>query len=237
MNNLFQENKNTLLLILGLLFLLLFVFFFLFFRPLSEDLKAEEKNVKQLENDIALLEVEVTNAESTDNVDDKVDTLKLAKKMPLDPELKALILTLEEMEAISESRFDNISFSYDGSIPERFVEEEEETEGADNTADETDDEIADEENNTEIEAPEPEAVINMEEKPEKMHIITISMDVTSPDYEHFQTFVQEIEKQERMMMVSSMDFEKPAESEWILAEEPSEVMSTNVSITTFYYED
>ena len=166
MNNLFQENKNALLLILGLLFLLLFVFFFLFFRPLSEDLKAEEKNVKQLENDIALLEVEVAKAESTDNVDDKIDTLKLAKKMPLDPELKALILTLEEMEAISESRFDNISFSYDGSIPERFVEEEEETEGADNTADETNDEIADEENNTEIEAPEPESVINMEEKPD-----------------------------------------------------------------------
>lgn len=238
MNNLFQENKNAFLLILALLFLLLLVFFFLFFQPLSKDLKAKETEAKQVENDIALLEAEVEKVENQD--EGKVDfkNLQLAKKMPMDPELENLILTLEEIEMVSESRFESISFSYDGSVPERYVEEVEETEentedGVSTTQEET--EASEEEQETAEEVSE--SVIDMEAKPDNLHVITVSMSVTSPDYEQFQTFVQEIEKQERMMMVSSMNFENPAENELVLAEEPSEAMTIEVDITTFYYED
>ncbi|HLT55754.1 MAG TPA: potassium transporter, partial [Bacillota bacterium] len=57
-----------------------------------------------------------------------------------------------------------------------------------------------------------------------------------PDYDHFLTFIQEIEKQERMMFVGNLDFQKPAEQELIINEEPTEIIVANVNIVTFFYD-
>ncbi|MFD1851899.1 hypothetical protein [Oceanobacillus bengalensis] len=234
MNNLFQENKKAFFLLLGLLVVLLLVVYFLFFQPVTKDLKANENERMQLENEVKILEIQIDNNENPDVGEESIENIKLAKKMPLDPELENLILTLEEIEIISDSRFDNISFSYDGSVPQRTIEEEETTD-----TEETAEQNNVEELEVDIETTEeaPESVIDMEAKPEDLHVITLNMSVTSPDYEHFQTFIQEVEKQERMMMVSSLDFQKPAESELLFTEEPDESIYSDVSITTFYYEE
>ncbi|RLL47868.1 hypothetical protein D8M04_00895 [Oceanobacillus piezotolerans] len=230
MNNLFQENKKPFLLLLGLLFLLIIVFYFLFFQPLMKDLKSKENSLTQLDNEVAVLGIAVKKAEAKVSQDESnIEQLRLADKMPANPELEKLILTLEEIAMVSGSRFDSISFSYDGTVPERASEEE-----TDETSNqESIEETAEPSESEEIE--EQTEVINMEEKPEGLQVVNISMSVISPDYEQFLTFMKEIENQERMMTVSSMDFQQPSESE-LLADEAIESVVSNVNITTFYYE-
>lgn len=241
MNSQFQEKKGTFLLLLGLLFLLLVVFYFMFFQPLMKESKATENELRQAESDLAIMKAEAEK--SRDNVVEEemdIETMKLAQRLPKEAAIDELILALEEIETISGSRFEGISFAYDGSVPERSAEEEEEDDASqESSEDETnktlEEKQAEEQEETQDEALE--SAINLSEKPESLHVITVSMNVTSPDYDHFQIFLQEIEKQHRMMFVNGMDFVLPGEEELLLAENPNELVSANVNITTFYYEE
>lgn len=239
MNSQFQEKKGTFFLLLGLIFLLLIVIYFMFFQPLMKESKAKENELSQLESDIQVLKAKIENADKHKVEGEDIESIKLAKRLPLDPETEKLILTLEAIESISNSRFDNITFSYNGSVPERAAENDEEN-GGEQESNQEGEEIEsnpEDEENAEEEAGEPqEPVIDLQDKPENLQVIQISMDVTSPDYDHFQIFIQEIEKQERMMFVGSLDFQKPAEQELIINEEPTEIIVANVNIVTFFYD-
>ena len=72
--------------------------------------------------------------------------------------------------------------------------------------------------------------IDLSEKPEDLQIITVRMDVTSPNYDDFLEFITEIEQQERIMSVSSLQFEKPGK------EEQGETITHQVELITFYYD-
>jgi len=78
MNNLFQENKNSFLFLLGLFFILSIVLFFTFVRPLGKELKKQELAVSSLETEVSVLEVKATKlSEMT------IDTSSLEKQLPL----------------------------------------------------------------------------------------------------------------------------------------------------------
>ncbi|MFD2046320.1 hypothetical protein ACFSTA_10930 [Ornithinibacillus salinisoli] len=208
MNNLFQENRKILLLLLGLLFLLLLVIFFFFFQPNIQELKSKEGQLRTLENEVANLGTEIENMdEASENENNDLNSV--SNKIPMNPAIEGLILTLQEIERISGSSFENISFSYGGTVAQRMVTEEE--------------------------TEEIKTGINLEEKPDNLEVISITITVTSPDYEHFHEFIKQIEEQERLMTVSSLNFQKPAEKEIQIKENQAETITSNVTISTFYY--
>jgi type IV pilus assembly protein PilO len=236
MNNIFQENKKSFFLLLGLLFLLLIVAYFFFYQPKSQEFKKKEGQVEILENDNQVLQIKISNAEHDSGSEVGIENYLLENKLPLKPEIEELILTLQEIELISDSRFDNISFSYGDTAPQR---EEEETD-IDKEDDSQSEEDTDNETQTDTDTADSETfvenAINFEEIPENLQVITVSFSVTSPDYEHFQQFINLIENQERFMTVTSMDFQKPAEREIVL-DEDAETITSDVNVTTFYFVD
>lgn len=224
MKQLFQENRNAFLLLLVLLFVLVITAYFLFYRPLAEDLKQAENQEVTLQSEIDTLQVEANKiAASENNIENEIESIRLESKIPRTAELEEFLLIINEIEAISKSRIDEMYFGYQGALPEREVIQEEE-------------EIMDEsENAEEEEAAEEKPVIEMAGIPEGLQPITVALEVTSPDYEYFQLFMKEIEKQERMMVVTNLEFNKPAEMELIL-EEGDETISATIDVTTFYFE-
>src|SRR5690625_2603884 len=107
MNNLFQENKNSFLFLLGLFFILSIVLFFTFVRPLGKELKKQELAVSSLETEVSVLEVKATKlSEMT------IDTSSLEKQLPLNRDLKKLLLSLKDVEKASESHIDSIRLNY-----------------------------------------------------------------------------------------------------------------------------
>ncbi|WP_026906455.1 hypothetical protein [Paucisalibacillus globulus] len=234
MNNIFQENKKSFFLLLGLLFLLLIVAYFFFFQPASKELKTREHQSGTLENDNQVLQIEISNAENNSGEELDVDNYLLENKLPLNPEIEDLILTLQEIEFVSGSRFDNISFSYGGSAPQREQEATEyEAENGTEAVEESDNEL---ETDSDVAETTQEDTMIFEEIPGNLQVITVSFSVTSPDYDHFQQFINQIEKQERLMTVTSMDFQKPAERELVIDEE-AETITSEVSVTTFFFEN
>jgi len=77
-----------------------------------------------------------------------------------------------------------------------------------------------------------ETVTNL---PTNVKLITINLSVASPDFEHFQLFLQELEKLERITRVDTLTFTKPAERELLYEKDGNQAVTADVQITTFYY--
>lgn len=267
MKNLFQENRNAFLLLLGLFSLLLLTVYFLFYRPLQDDLEQTQNEEISLQDEIAQLEEEKKSLEAQEETSvADINRLRFDQIISDSPDLDTLILTLNEIELVTDSTIEYIGFGYDGNMPEmNGLEGEEGEDGEDGAQVESDTEEndiletaeeveQDEENNESEENESMEPVINLSEVPEGLQILNITLEISSPDYEHFQALLQEIEKQQRKMIVTNLQFDKPAENELIFgiadeeaeevegeAEEADEDMfdetiTATMNITTFYFE-
>ncbi|WP_368974243.1 hypothetical protein NST61_13250 [Caldifermentibacillus hisashii] len=243
MSDFFQEKRKIVFFIGIILFLLLGLLYFYLIMPLKDDANAAEQNVKQLETEVEALENRLNQNES----DQPENTAKLEKKMPLSRQLDELILSLQEIEMVSGSQIASINFNnYDGGLTEAdgTYNNNETTDGTDEaTADDTNnnDELTDskddptmnetDENQSDEQATN-ETVTNL---PTNVKLITINLSVTSPDFEHFQLFLQELEKLERITRVDTLTFTKPAERELLYEKDGSQAVTADVQITTFYY--
>ena len=235
MNNIFQENKQAFLLLLGLLFILIIVAYFLFYQPLTKERDSAVEQETALQAEIESLNAKVIQNEQTEVDENEYENMILAKKMPSTPELEEFLLTLNEIELVSGSRIENLGFSYDGSLPERFIDEEEDVD--DEATENPNEELVSEEDLVEERVVEVNPIFEMEGMPENLRLITVRIEVFSPDYNQFQAFLTEIEKQQRIMMVNQLEFEKPAEQELVIDDSEDETIRTVVDVTTFYYED
>lgn len=84
--------------------------------------------------------------------------------------------------------------------------------------------------NDESEQATDETVTNL---PTNVKLITINLSVASPDFEHFQLFLQELEKLERITRVDTLTFTKPAERELLYEKDGNQAVTADVQITTF----
>lgn len=238
MNKLFYENRRTAFILLTLLIVLGATLYFLLVHPMSKDVKSTESQLVEAENERKDLQLRIDSVEEGQPKANEVERLRRIDQIPTTPNTEEVIRTLEEIEMISGSRIHTISFSYDGTIPESM-------EGAEETVESETDEESEDENTEDGEAvseeetteEEIEPSIDLEEMPEELHIITINLELSSPDYDSYQRFLKGIENEERMMMVNNIQFEQPQEMELVAEEEPDESIDSNIIISLFYYEE
>lgn len=251
MNEQFQERRNIYLGLAGLILLLLIVLFFAVLKPMIDDKSTKEATALQLQEQNEKLEVEKKRAENKDDtvLDDKI---YYKTKMPLNPDLDELMRSLETVEAVSMSRIDKIEFGYDGELPlPEPKEEEADTKvdvdvnvdsdsakpGEDAPDAKADVEVETKEDTNEAETTQPVPDLTEQlQVPDNLRMISMRMEVASPDYEHFNTLMKEIEKIDRVTLVNTMEFKKPAEAELILDENPDESVTCTVELVTFYYD-
>lgn len=226
MYNLFQENKRIFFILITLLFILLIILYFIVLQPIFAQKRNTENSSEGVNTTISQLQQELADTKDEDTFDPEKYTYD--KKLPESKELDELLLKFEKMEAISSNRIIKMDFSYVGSIPET---------GVDKTGDETEEtETSTEESSDESTKEDIEPAIDISNKPEALQPIIIDMEVAAPDHDHFQQFLTEIEKEERLTVVSTLEFEKPAEQELVRAEEPIEEVVFKIQLMTFYYE-
>lgn len=244
MNEYFEENKRSLVLLASMLFILALVLFFVLLRPLMNEYKSEQKRIEDLQNEIELLEAQINNLKDTsDDVD--LEQLILENKVPRERELDEYILALQQLELHTESRIDSINFTYDSSFDIEAEEESDETEAevtepeAD-LEDEAEGEDTDAEENDEEAEEEVEVTVDPEllkEKPEQLQVMTVRIEAVSPDFEQFIELLKIIENNERISIVTNLHFTKPTEQDLYFTDEPSKIIPFEAELTTFYYAD
>ncbi|MEL3958029.1 hypothetical protein NST17_12605 [Caldifermentibacillus hisashii] len=263
MSDFFQEKRKIILFIGIILFLLLGLLYFYLIMPLKDDANAAEQNVKQLETEVKALENRLNQNETDQPENTAKLEKKMPLSRQLDELILSLqeieMVSGSQIASINFNNYDGGLTEADGTN-----ENNESTEGTDEaTADDTNnnDELTDskddptmnetDENQSDEQATEDkknedngsdtndeneqatnETVTNL---PTNVKLITINLSVTSPDFEHFQLFLQELEKLERITRVDTLTFTKPAERELLYEKDGSQAVTADVQITTFYY--
>lgn len=246
MNEYFEQNKRSLLLLGGTLLLLAIILYFFLVRPVMADYKNEVQRIDDLNEEIELLEAQIENLkESPEEID--VDQLILENKIPSERELDEYILAIQQLELHTDSQIETIDFAYDSSFEIDEVEEEETEEASADEEEALEDELEEETaiedeadtmdaDEAEEEATESEidpAILN--EKPEDLHVMTVRISALSPNFDEFIELLKLIESNDRISIVTSLEFSKPTEEDIYFSNNPAERISFDAEITTFYY--
>jgi len=247
MSEYFQENKRAFTLLAILFFILAIVLFFVLLRPLLSEVKSKETNIVETKDEIEQLERQIDTL-TTEAEDVDVEQMKLYNKIPQEKELDHYITWLQKLEALTDTKIERIQFVYDSEVdmPEEEVEEESETsdaveeELAETELAEDEEQSDDEEVESDEETETSEPVIDEEiinERPEGLEVIVVNVTGHAKEYEHFIKLLEAIESEERISLVSRINFSQPTDDDITFSDNPNIALSFNIDLTTFYYPD
>jgi len=225
------SNRNLPLALLTILLIaLLFAFYFYFIKPVKEETKSAEVSLTTAKQEVKTLQA---RSEAIEWEDDGAGEMELVNKLPKNRELPNVIQLLQEAEFISESKIQSIVFNdYDGNIqdsnlnvPEPESEAVGETEGnsEDVPVDAVEGDVATDQT--------PVSEIAQVSLPENLMLLTLETIVLHKDYEQFLRFIDEIEKNDRIIKIDSVKFSLAGEE---TGSENTETMSSTIQLTTFY---
>ena len=236
-----SSSKNSgPILITVLVAALLFAVYYYVVLPKQEEADMMESSVGSLRSEISTLNEQIVSIQEEQSQEGS-NEFALRKKVPDNREIDELLLNIEEIEYVSGSRIQSISFNnYDSLVsastlkdPNAVAETEENVEGQTEASEEQTTDTTTE--TTEQATTTPVSTIAVETLPPNLKLITFNVDVESPDHGKLQQFIKEIEKLERVMHIDTVDYDLPGE-ENTYVEDASDIVAASVQVTTFYYE-
>ena len=250
--------NSTPLLLSALIVAVLGALYYFLLMPKMDEVSSMEATVATSEANIASIQQQIDAINSLQNTE-VTNEFAVRKKLPENRGIEQLLLNIEEMEYVTGSRISAISFNnYDALVSGSGLADPNAPETDETTQDPnaqttetttaattTESTPAQETTNTtettttestETETPEvPISSIDVTTLPTNLKMITFNLEVEAPNEKSLLSFLKEIEKLERIMNVESVEFSLPGE-ENSYSPEASNVVSTTVQVTTFYYE-
>ncbi|MEK4521580.1 hypothetical protein MKX96_08145 [Psychrobacillus sp. FSL W7-1493] len=240
MNELVSNKKNTVILIGLLVLLLLFALYYFLISPLKNERDTKEVTVEVLKGEVKVLRDEYNTFELDVNSDENV--FKMKDKVPLERELDQLLLSLEEVELLSDSKIESIEFNnYDGIIDEAQLalypvhDNTEDTEKVGEVTEDTEDNETTEANEEALEEL-PISSVSEITLPANLKLITFNVTVQTKNYEHLVLLIEEIENLERVLRVDQITMNAPGEQELLDQELPTATSAT-IQLTTFFHKE
>lgn len=237
MNEFYQENKKVLIIFTAFLFVVVIVLYFLLVQPLKTDLDATNKNITNLEEEKVLITTQISNFDLEEKELD-IDQLIYENKIPSERDLDDYILALQGLEFITNSKIESVSIAYDSGTG--HIEVEEEVVPEPSTPEDSEDGEAAEVEEADTEEPVEQPIIDptiVKEKPESLEVMVVTIAATSPNFEEFIHLIEAIESQDRISIVSNLNFTTPTENDIYTSEfeVDTKKIEFTASFTTFYY--
>lgn len=241
MNELVSNKKNAVILIGLVIVLLLFALYYFLLSPLKSERDTKEVSVKVLEGEVQALREEYDTFQLEADSDNNV--FKMKAKIPLERELDELLLSLEEVELLSDSKIESIEFNnYDGILdetqlaqyPVEEIEENTET-GEEESGEATDQADAIEASEENSEEP-PISPVADTALPANLKLITFNVSVLTKNYEQLVLLIEEIENMERVVRIDQIIMDAPGEED-LLTEELPTATSATIQLTTFFHKE
>ena len=229
------------LLVTALVLALLFAVYYYVVLPKQDEAETKQSAVSSLNSEISTIKEQIALVEA-ENSSTVGNEFAIRKKLPESREIDRLLLSLEEIEYVSNSRIVGVSFNnYDDLVsasglgdPNAELDNEMDdttTEApAGETTDAPDAESADQQQET-----VPVSTVSAEALPANLKLITFQIDIESPDDEHLQQFIKEMEGLERIMHIDTIEYSLPGEED-AFTEDASTIVSASIQVTTFYFE-
>ena len=240
MNQLSGGKNSGVLLILALVMALLFAVYYYVVLPKTNDVSAMESSVSTLQSEVSTLQESIALVTDEQN-QTSVNPFALRKKVPQDRDMMDLLLNIEEVGFVADSRIVSINFNnYDTPVAESALQDPNQVEAVEGeqSAEQSPDEAtvqAEGEASDVLEQAPPVSSIARETLPTALKMVTFSIDVESPNAAQLEVFIKELETLERIMRVDTIQYSLPGE-ENEFAEDRSDIVNATIQVTTFYYE-
>lgn len=241
-----SSGKNTqILLLVALVAALLFAVYYYVVLPKQREEDALHRSIQTLNSEISTIQTSINQLEA-ENAQHSTNIYSLEKKVPRTQEIDELLLNIEEIEYVSNSYVTSISFSEGTPVADAGIGIQTEeavnpdqnattnqnastnqnaTTDPNTNAQGTEDQTADEN-------VEPTFMIDL---PPELKMLSFTLEITSPDYNHLLQFINEIESLERIMHIDTISYSLPGEQA-VIDENVSPTVQASIQVTTFYYE-
>ncbi|MER2189607.1 MAG: potassium transporter [Solibacillus sp.] len=232
--------SSTLLLIIVIL-LLLFALYYYVILPKKQEEERLQQSVNQVQSDVTALQENIRIlVEEQEYVEE--NTYAMRKKLPPNRMMQQLLLDIEEIEYLSESKVLAVNFNnYDSVVNASTLQDPnvqqvpaEADVVADGTAEENTDNVESQEQ-TDVTEEVPVSTVTHETLPAELKMVTFNMNVEAPDRKNIEAFVKELENLERVMRIDSISYNLLGESD-LLEEQLYDLTTAVVQVTTFFYE-
>lgn len=235
MNSISSSKNGTLLIVIALAMALLFAMYYYVVKPKQDEEQMIRSEINSLHTEIAAIEETIATNQSEQS-QTNVNEFALRKKVPDNREIDELILSIEEMQYVTDSRIQSIDFNnYDALVSSSGLQDPlstpETEEGVATESTESTNQAEDTEATEEL----PVSTIAVETLPPSLKLVTFNINVAAQNDVNLLQFIEEIEKKERVMRIDIIDFALPGEEDKF-TEEASEIVTADIQITTFYYE-
>ncbi|MFL0583106.1 potassium transporter [Solibacillus silvestris] len=235
MNSISSSKNGTLLIVIALAMALLFAMYYYVVKPKQDEEQMIRSEINSLHTEIAAIEETIATNQSEQS-QTNVNEFALRKKVPDNREIDELILSIEEMQYVTDSRIQSIDFNnYDTLVSSSGLQDPLSTPESEEGVATESTESTDQTEDTEASELLPVSTIAVETLPPSLKLVTFNINVAAQNDVNLLQFIEEIEKKERVMRIDIIDFALPGE-ENKFTEEASEVVTADIQITTFYYE-
>ncbi|AOV07602.1 hypothetical protein [Sporosarcina ureilytica] len=224
MKALINENKTLIVLLVMLAFVVAGAFYYYGVYPKNEEKKRMLRTVEALELEINQLEQNIEHASVVQAAPE--NEFQLRKKLPEKREISKLLMSLQEIELISDAKILSIIFNdYDASVSNSSLIEgvDDEEEGA----------VQEDSGQDGEEEDVPQTNIDITSLPEQLKLLSLQVHVLVPGDDQLLQFIQEIEALDRVIRVDDVQFSKAGEEE-LASENPDESIGVTIQLTTFY---
>ena len=229
MKDVINENKLLVILIGVLVFAIFGGLYYYLLYPKIETKASVTQAIEGLTVETRQLQQEIGVLSAVE--EETANVLELRNKLPKDRALHTLLLSLQEVELLSESKITSVSFNdYDALVSESIIipaPEEEDDQAETSEVDEEKDEV---------EREKPQTRIDIETLPDALKLLSLGMDVEVKDYEHLLTFLKGIESMERVIRIDHVSFNQIGE-EGFAEGNVDESTIVTIELTTFYSEE
>ncbi|MER2105716.1 MAG: potassium transporter [Solibacillus sp.] len=234
-------NRSSILLIIIVILLLLFALYYYVILPKKQEEERLQQSVNQVQSEVTALQENIRIlVEEQEYVEE--NTYAMRKKLPPNRMMQQLLLDIEEIEYVSESKVLAVNFNnYDAVVNASTLQDPNVQEvpaeadvAADGTAEENTDNVESQER-TDVTEEVPVSTVTRETLQAELKMVTFNMNVEAPDRKNIEAFVKELENLERVMRIDSISYNLLGESD-LLEEQLYDLTTAVVQVTTFFYE-
>lgn len=235
--NKLSTNRSSFILVVIIILLLLFALYYYVVLPKQQEENRLQQSVNQVQTEVTALQENI-NVLVNDQQYVETNTYIMRQKVPADRMMQQLLLDIEEIEYVSDSKVLAINFNnYDSLVNASDIQDPSATQPAEETGEAAEEATANGEEEAQVDVTEtvPVSSVAREALPAELKMVTFNMNVEAPDRTNIEMFVKELEELERVMRIDSISYNLMGESDQ-LEEQMYDLTTAVVQVTTFFYE-
>lgn len=194
MNSISSSKNGTLLIVIALAMALLFAMYYYVVKPKQDEEQMIRSEINSLHTEIAAIEETIATNQSEQS-QTNVNEFVLRKKVPDNREIDELILSIEEMQYLTDSRIQSIDFNnYDALVSSSGLQDPLSTPESEEGGVTESTESTDQTEDTEASEQLPVSTIAVETLPPSLKLVTFNINVAAQNDVNLLHFIEEIEK-------------------------------------------